>query len=211
MEVDLPVSKRIENIAVSPTMKVSAKAKEMKALGLDVVNLSAGEPDFPTPKNIKVAAIKAIQNNQTNYTINAGTIELRKAVIEVLKRDHGLDYKMDEVIVSSGAKQSVFNTIQSTVYVGDEVIIPAPYWVSYPEMVTLAQGDSKIVQTKEENGFKIIPKQLEEAITPYTRALILCNPSNPTGSAYTIEELEAIAKIVEKNNFYVIADEIYES
>jgi aspartate aminotransferase len=191
-------------------MKIAAKAKEMRAQGEDVVDLSVGEPDFPTPANIKEAAIKAINNNQTGYTINAGTIELRQAIANRIKTDYNLEYGINDIIVSCGAKHSIFNIIQAICYVGDEVIIPAPYWVSYPEMVSVAQGDSKIIQTTQEADFKITPQQLKAAVTPYTKALILCSPSNPTGSVYTKEELEAIAEIILENNIYVISDEIYD-
>ena len=207
---ELSVCKRIDKVGVSPTMKVAGEAKAMKARGEDVIDLSVGEPDFPTPQNIKDAAKRAIDEEHTKYTINAGTVELRKAIQESLKRDHNLDYELSELIVSNGAKQSVYNTIMATVHVDDEVIIPAPYWVSYPQMVTLAHGTPVIINTTEETGFKITPKQLEDAITPYTRAMILCNPSNPTGSAYTKEELEEIATIVSRHHIFVIADEIYE-
>ncbi len=206
----MSVSKRVNKIGVSPTMRVAAEAKEMKARGENVIDFSVGEPDFPTPKHIKDAAIKAIEENQTKYTVNAGTPELRIAIANKLKRDHNLDYGINEIIVSSGAKQSVFNAVQTTVHVDDEVIIPAPYWVSYPEMVTLAHGHSIIINTTEKSGFKITPEQLKDAVTPYTRALILCNPSNPTGSAYTRNELEVLAEIIVQGNYYVIADEIYE-
>jgi len=206
----MSVSKRINKIGVSPTMKVAAEAKQMQARGESVIDFSMGEPDFPTPPNVKEAAIRAIENNQTRYTLNQGTIELRTAISNKLKNENGLEYSPDEIIVSAGAKQSLYNTIQSLIYVDDEVIIPAPYWVSYPDMVSLADGQSVIVPTTEETGFKITPEQLKKAITPYTKILILCNPSNPTGSCYTRKELEAIAEIVEQNNFYVISDEIYE-
>ncbi|NJD22279.1 MAG: pyridoxal phosphate-dependent aminotransferase [Melioribacter sp.] len=204
------VSKRINKIGVSPTMKVAAEAKLMQSRGESVIDFSVGEPDFPTPPNVKEAAVRAIANNQTRYTLNQGTIELRTAISNKLNKENGLEYSTDEIIVSAGAKQSLYNTIQSLIYVDDEVIIPAPYWVSYPDMVSLAHGQSVIVPTTEETGFKITPEQLKKAITPYTKILILCNPSNPTGSCYTRKELEAIAKIVEENNFYVISDEIYE-
>jgi aspartate/methionine/tyrosine aminotransferase len=204
------VSERVNRIAESPTMKVAAEAKKMSSEGIDVIDLSVGEPDFPTPQNIKDAAIRAINENQTRYTINAGTVELRKAIAAKFKRDNNLDYGINEIIASNGAKQSLFNAIHSIVYSDDEVIIPAPYWVSYPEMVNLAHGKSVIIPTDESTGFKISPEQLRNAITPNTKVLILCNPSNPTGSAYTRKELEAIAEIVEKENFYVISDEIYE-
>lgn len=204
------VSKRINNIIESPTMKVAAEAKGMQARGEHVIDLSVGEPDFPTPRNIKDAAIEAIEKNMTRYTVNPGTVELRKAIQNKLKNDHGLDYTLNEIIVSNGAKQSIFNAVQSIIYIDDEAIIPAPYWVSYPEMITLAHGKPVIVETSEENGFKITPEQLKNAITPATKLLILCNPSNPTGSAYTKAELEAIAAVAEEHDFYIISDEIYE-
>jgi aspartate/methionine/tyrosine aminotransferase len=194
----------------SPTMKVSALAKKMKADGENVINLSVGEPDFPTPDNIKRAAKKAIDENQTRYTINSGTVELRKAIAAKLKRDNSLDYDIKNIIVSNGAKHSVFNCILATVNKGEEVIIPAPYWVSYPDMVSIAYGTSIIIDTKEENGFKLTPQELESAITPKTKALILCNPSNPTGSAYSKAEFEKVAEVCLKHNFYIISDEIYE-
>ena len=206
----LSVSKQIEKVGVSPTMKVSAEAKAMKARGEDVIDLSVGEPDFPTPQNIKDAAKNAIDTEHTKYTVNPGTVQLRQAIASRLKEDHGLEYSIDEIIVSNGAKQSVYNTIMVTVNVDDEVIVPAPYWVSYPEMVTLAHGEPVIVPTTEESGFKITPQQLEDAITSYTRAVILCNPSNPTGSAYTKEELLALYEVISKHDIYVISDEIYE-
>ena len=194
----------------SPTMKVSALAKKMRADGEKVINLSVGEPDFPTPDNIKQAAKKAIDENQTRYTINAGTVELRKAVAAKLKRDNGLDYDIKNIIVSNGAKHSVFNCILATVNKGEEVIIPAPYWVSYPDMVSIADGTSIIIDTKEKNGFKVTPEELENAVTTKTKALILCNPSNPTGSAYSKAELEKVADVCLSHNFYIISDEIYE-
>ena len=191
-------------------MKVSALAKKMKADGENVINLSVGEPDFPTPENIKQAAKKAIDENQTRYTINPGTVELRKAIAAKLKRDNDLDYDIKNIIVSNGAKHSIFNCILATVNQGEEVIIPAPYWVSYPDMVSIANGTSIIIDTKEGNGFKVTPEELERAITPRTKALILCNPSNPTGSAYSKNELEKVAEVCLKHNFYIISDEIYE-
>ncbi|KUO59667.1 aspartate aminotransferase [bacterium BRH_c32] len=204
------VSKRINNIIESPTMKVAAEAKGMQARGEHVIDLSVGEPDFPTPRNIKDAAIEAIGNNMTRYTVNPGTVELRKAIQNKFKNDHNLDYTLNEIIVSNGAKQSIFNAVQSIIYIDDEAIIPAPYWVSYPEMITLAHGKPVIVETTEESGFKITPEQLKNSVTPATKLLILCNPSNPTGSAYTKEELEAIAAVAEEHDFYIISDEIYE-
>ena len=203
-------SNRANKIHVSPTMQVAAEAKKMKAEGINVIDLSVGEPDFPTPHNIKEAAKKAIDENQTRYTINVGTVELRKAIIQKLKRDNHLEYNLNEVIASNGAKQCVFNAILAVINDGDEVIIPAPYWVSYPDMVSMANGKSIFIETKEENGFKLIPKKLEEAITSKTKMLILCNPSNPTGSAYTKTELEALADVIEGKNILVLSDEIYE-
>ncbi len=191
-------------------MQVAAEAKRMRSEGINVIDLSVGEPDFPTPHNIKEAAKKAIDENHTKYTINAGTIELRKAIAAKLKRDNNLDYSLKEIIVSNGAKQSVFNTILATVNEGEEVIIPSPYWVSYPDMVSVANGISVFPETSEANGFKILPAQLDKAITDKTKIFILCNPSNPTGSAYTKNELEALAEVIENKNIMVISDEIYE-
>jgi aspartate/methionine/tyrosine aminotransferase len=191
-------------------MKVAALAKKMKAEGEKIIDLSVGEPDFPTPSNIKEAAKKAIDENQTRYTLNAGSVDLRKAISAKLKKDNGLDYEIKNIIVSNGAKHSVFNCILAAVNKGEEVIIPAPYWVSYPDMVSIANGTSIIIDTKEENGFKVTPEQLENVITPRTKAFILCNPSNPTGSAYSKNELEKIAEVCLRHNFYIISDEIYE-
>ena len=204
------VSERIDKIGVSPTMKVAAKAKEMQSEGLPVIDLSVGEPDFPTPQNIKDAAKRAIDENQTYYTINAGTVQLRKAIAAKLKNENNLEYSHENIIVSCGVKHSLYNAIQTTVNKDDEVILPAPYWVSYPEMISVADGKTVIIDTTQENGFKVTPEQLKKAITPKTKAFILCNPSNPTGSTYTRKELEAIAEIALENNFYVISDEIYE-
>ncbi|OGU37052.1 MAG: aspartate aminotransferase [Ignavibacteria bacterium RIFOXYB2_FULL_35_12] len=203
-------SERVNKIHVSPTMQVATEAKKMKAEGINVIDLSVGEPDFPTPHNIKEAAKKAIDENQTRYTINAGTIELRKAIAQKLKRDNHLDYSLSEIIVSNGAKQCVYNSILATVNESDEIIIPAPYWVSYPDMVSMANGKSVIIETKEADGFKLKPEQLESALTPKTKILILCNPSNPTGSAYTKSELESLAEVIKNKNVLVISDEIYE-
>jgi aspartate aminotransferase len=201
---------RINKVNFSQTMKISAEARKLSGEGIHIVDLSAGEPDFPTPQNIKDAAIDAVNRNFTRYTLNAGTIELRKAVANKLKTDNELEYNINDIVVSNGAKQSIFNAIHTVVNIGDEVIIPSPYWVSYPEMVILAHGTPVIVKTNEENNFKILPEQLQSSITEETKALILCNPSNPTGAAYTEEELESIAKICRKYDFYIISDEIYE-
>lgn len=203
-------SDRIKNISESQTGKISAKAITMRKAGIDVINLSVGEPDFPTPENIKEAAKKAIDNNLTKYTVNKGVVELRQAIAHKLKEENNLEYDVNNIIVSNGAKQSILMVMMSLVNKGDEVIIPAPYWVSYPEMVGLAEGRPVFINANEENGFKITPEQLKDNMSANTKALILCNPSNPTGAAYTRDELERIAEIVEQEDIYVIADEIYE-
>jgi aspartate/methionine/tyrosine aminotransferase len=201
---------RVKDIFASPTMMIASQVIKLKSEGVDVIDLSVGESDFYTPDNIKNAGKNAIDKNLTRYTLNQGTIELRSAISAKLKRDNSLNYNLNEIIVSCGAKHSVYNGIFSTVNPGDEVIIPAPYWVSYPAMVSLAGGKSIIIDTDEFVGFKVTPEQLISAITPKTKMLILCNPSNPTGSLYTKQELIELAEIVLKNNFYVLADEIYE-
>lgn len=206
---DYMISQHIDKITGSPTMAVAAKAKNLQAQGIEIIDLSVGEPDFPTPDNVKDAAVKAIAANHTKYTINAGLPALRKAVAESINAKYGLDYTPAEVIISSGAKHSLFNLISALIYIDDEVIIPAPYWVSYPEMVTLAHGKSVILETSAESGFKINPADLEKAITPKTKLLVLCNPSNPTGTTYTRDELLAIANIVKKAGIFVVSDEIY--
>lgn len=204
------IADRVKDIGASPTMMVAAEAKKLKSEGVDVIDLSMGEPDFNTPLNIKESGKRAIDENHTRYTLNPGTNELRTAIAAKLKRDNHLEYKLNEIIVSSGAKHSVYNSILATVNPDDEVIIPNPYWVSYPAMVSLAQGKSVIIDTNESTGFKVTPEQLRAAITSKTKMFILCNPSNPTGSAYTKKELEAISEVVLENNFYVLTDEIYE-
>jgi aspartate aminotransferase len=206
----LTLSDRVYKISVSPTMKVAQQAIEMKARGENIIDFSVGEPDFPTPQNIKDAAIKAINNNFTKYTVNTGFVKLREAIARKLKIDNNVEYSPNQIIVSTGAKQSVFNAIQSIVCSDDEVITSSPYYVSYPEMVTLANGKNVIIPTTEETGFKITPRQLRDAITPRTKLFILCNPSNPTGTTYTKEELEELAEIFENGNFYILSDEIYE-
>ena len=190
---------------------MSQKSSEMKAQGIDVINLSVGEPDFHTPDKIKDAAKQAIDDNWSYYSPVPGYVDLRKAIVGKLKRENNLDYTVNEILVSNGAKQSVCNTVMALVDDGDEVIIPAPYWVSYPQMVKLAGGEPVIVNATFEQDFKMTPEQLEQAITPKTRLLILCSPSNPTGSVYTKEELEALAKVIVKHDdIIVVADEIYE-
>lgn len=204
------ISNRASKIQVSPTMKVAGKAKELKAAGVNVIDLSLGEPDFPTPQNIKDAAVRGLREGHTRYTLNPGTMELRKAICQKLQRDNGLTYDPSEVIVSSGAKQSIFNAVMALVNEGDEVIIPAPYWVSYPDMVSLSGGVCVYPLAKEENGFRITAEELEKAITPKTKLLILCNPSNPTGGSYDKTWLQSLADVIKRHNIYVLSDEIYE-
>ena len=190
---------------------MSQKSSEMKAQGIDVINMSVGEPDFNTPDHIKEAAKQAIDDNYSRYSPVPGYPELRRAIVEKLKRENGLDYTTDEVIVSNGAKQSVCNAVMALVNPGEEVIIPTPYWVSYPQMALLAGGTPVFVEATFEQNFKMTPEQLEAAITPRTRLLILCSPSNPTGSVYNKEELRALANIILKHeDLFVLADEIYE-
>ena len=190
---------------------MSQKSSEMKAQGIDVINLSVGEPDFNTPDAIKEAAKKAIDENYSRYSPVPGYPELRKAIVAKLKKENGLDYTMNEILVSNGAKQSVCNTVMALVNEGEEVIIPAPYWVSYPQMAKLAGATPVFVNAGFEQNFKMTPEQLEEAITPKTRLLILCSPSNPTGSVYSKEELKGLADVILRHdNLYVLADEIYE-
>jgi len=205
------ISQRAKNLAASETLKITALAKEMKAVGKSVISLSAGEPDFKTPDYICDAAIQAIRDGHHGYTVNNGTIELRKAISEKLKRDNNLSYTAEQIIVSNGAKQSVGFALLAILDEGDEVIIPAPYWVSYPEMVKLGQGTPVVIRTRFEDEYKLTPEQLENSITPRTKVLILCSPSNPTGSCYTREELRALAKVMLKHpDVYVLSDEIYE-
>lgn len=203
------ISERARRIGVSQTLKISEKAKQMKNEGIDVIDLSVGEPDFPTPENIKNAGKKAIDENFTKYTANEGIIELKKAIIERVKEDHGIEYNLDEVLVSCGAKHSLYNAILAIVEKGDEVIIPSPYWVSYPEMVYLADGKVVFLEALEENNFCLKAKQIKDAISPSTKAIIINNPCNPTGAAYTKEELEEIASVLEKEDIIIISDEIY--
>ncbi|HEX2962004.1 MAG TPA: pyridoxal phosphate-dependent aminotransferase [Ignavibacteriales bacterium] len=204
------ISERIKNIAASPTMKVAAKAIQLKAEGADLVDFSVGEPDFPTPEHIKEAARIGIDNNFTKYTVNEGMLELRIAIAEKLKRENNLEYDPKEILVSNGAKQALFNVVMTLVEEGDEVLIPAPYYVSYPEMVKIAGGKPVTVQTKAEDGFKLMPDALLDAINEKTKALILCSPSNPTGLVYTEKELEALGEVIKEKNIFVISDEVYE-
>ena len=205
------LSDRLNRLAPSATLAMSQKSSELKAQGVDVINMSVGEPDFNTPDHIKAAAIKAVEENWTRYSPVPGYLSLKEAIVKKLKNENGLDYAPSQILTSNGAKQSVCNTIMAVVNAGDEVIIPAPYWVSYPQMVLLAEGTPVFVEAKIEQDFKITPEQLEQAITPKTRALILCSPSNPTGSVYSKEELEGLKNVLLKHErIIVIADEIYE-
>ena len=205
------ISDRLNRLAPSATLAMSQKSGEMKAQGVDVINMSVGEPDFNTPDHIKEAAKKAIDENYSRYSPVPGYVELRKAISNKLKNENGLEYSVNEILVSNGAKQSVCNTVMALVNDGEEVIIPAPYWVSYPQMVKLAGGVPVFVEAGFEQNFKMTPEQLEAAITPKTRMIILCSPSNPTGSVYSAEELAALAEVIKRHdNLYVLADEIYE-
>ena len=205
------LSNRLNRLAPSATLAMSQKSSEMKAQGIDVINMSVGEPDFNTPDHIKEAAKKAVDDNFSKYSPVPGYPDLRKAIVAKLKKENGLDYTADEILVSNGAKQCVCNAVMALVDDGDEVIIPAPYWVSYPQMVKLAGGTPVIVEAGFEQDFKMTPEQLEAAITPKTRMLILCSPSNPTGSVYSHEEMKALAEVVLRHeDLFVLADEIYE-
>lgn len=205
------VSKRAQLLESSATLKITGRAKELARQGKSIVSLSAGEPDFKTPRHICDAAIDAINAGFHGYTMNTGTPELRELICAKLRRDNNLDYSPSHIVCSNGAKQSVGFSLLALVNPGDEVIIPAPYWVSYPEMVKLAEGRPVFVRTLFEDDFKLTPQQLEDAITPKTKALVLCSPSNPTGSCYTREELSALAAVLRKYpDVYVISDEIYE-
>jgi aspartate aminotransferase len=201
----------LSNIKPSPTIAVAMKAAELKAAGKDIISLGMGEPDFDTPQNIKDAAIKAIQKGDTKYTAVDGTAALKKAIIEKFKRENSIQYKASEIIVSTGAKQVIYNALIASINPDDEVIIPAPYWVSYPDMVLLAGGKPVIVDSSEKNNFKISPTDLEEKITPKTKWIILNSPSNPTGACYSQNELRALADVLLRHpQVYIMADDIYE-
>lgn len=205
------VSERLASLSPSETLAMSQKSNELKAQGIDVINMSVGEPDFFTPDHIKDAAKQAVDANFSFYSPVPGYPALRNAIVAKLKNENGLDYKAEQIVCSNGAKQSVCNVLLSIIGKGDEVIVPAPYWVSYVEMVKLAEGTNVIVSAGIEQNFKITPQQLESAITPKTKALILCSPSNPTGSVYSREELKGLADVLAKYpNVIVISDEIYE-
>lgn len=205
------LSDRLNRLAPSATLAMSQKSSEMKAQGIDVINMSVGEPDFNTPDHIKNAAKEAVDNNYSRYSPVPGYADLRKAIAAKLKRENHLEYNINEILVSNGAKQSVCNTVMALVNDGDEVIIPTPYWVSYPQMVKLAGGNPVFINAGFEQNFKITAQQLKDAITPKTRLLILCSPSNPTGSVYTKDELESLAEVIKSHeDLFVLADEIYE-
>ena len=206
------ISQRVASLENSQTLEMSQKSRDLQAQGIDVINLSVGEPDFNTPDHIKEAAIQAIKDNYSHYSPVPGYPELLKAISGKLKRENNLDYATDQIVVSNGAKHSLANVILSLVNKDDEVIIPAPYWVSYAELVKLAEGKNIIIQTSIENDFKITPEQLKKAITTKTKAMFLCSPSNPTGNLYTKDELKAIAEVVANSgvDMYILSDEIYE-
>ena len=205
------ISNNLKRIKPSPTIAVTQKARELRAAGKDVVGLGAGEPDFDTPINVKNAAIKAIRDGDTKYTAVDGTPALKKAILKKFKRENKLNYKLDEITVGTGGKQVLYNTFMATLNKGDEVIIPAPFWVSYPDMVLLAGGKPKIVKCDEKDGFKITPAKLTAAITKRTKWIILNSPSNPTGSGYSKSEIQKLAKVLIKNKkVHILSDDIYE-
>lgn len=206
----MKLASRVAKIKPSETLAITAKANALRAEGRDVINFGAGEPDFDTPDNVKDAAIKAIKDGFTKYTPVGGTDELKDAVIAKFRRDNSLEYKRSEIVVSCGAKHTLYNLAQAIFEPGDEVIIVAPYWVSYPDIVVLAGGEPVILNTIEEENFKLRPQQLQSAITSKTRALIINSPSNPTGISYSPEELKALASVIMKNDIYIITDDIYE-
>ena len=206
----MKLAARVSQISPSLTLAIAAKAKAMQAEGIDVCSFSTGEPDFPTPEHICQAAKKALDEGKTKYGPAAGEPKLREAIAHKLRVDNNLDYQAENIIVTNGGKYSLFNLMQALIEAGDEVIIPAPYWLSYPEMVKLADGKPVIVNTLAENDYKITPQQLKQAITPQTKLFILNSPSNPTGAVYTPEEIRTLAQVVVDNNLLVVSDEIYE-
>jgi len=210
MRIEIRLSERLRKIKPSPTLSITSKAKKLKSEGKDIVNLAAGEPDFDTPLAVKDAAITAIKSGFTKYTPTTGIPELKKLICEKFRKDNSLIYTPEQIVVSCGAKHSIFNALFVLVSRQDEVLIPVPYWVSYPEMVNLCDGVPRFIDTQPENGFKITERDLEKHITKKTKALILNSPSNPTGCVYTKEELEKIAQICVKKRIFVLSDEIYE-
>jgi aspartate aminotransferase len=205
----MKLAARVSKVTPSITLEITAKAKSMQAEGIDVCSFSAGEPDFDTPAHIKAAAVKALDEGKTKYGPGTGELKLREAIAQTLKNDLGLDYRPENIIVSNGGKHSLYNLIMALIDPGDEVIIPAPYWVSYPEMVILAGGIPVIVQTDASTNYKITPEQLKQAITPKTKLFVLNSPSNPTGMVYTPGEIKALAQVVVEEDIYVVSDEIY--
>jgi len=206
----MKVSRRAQDVPPSATLFVSARAKELKAQGKDVIGFGAGEPDFDTPEYIKEAAIAALKAGKTKYTPSAGILELRSAIAEKLERENGLKYSPDQIIVNIGGKHSVYEAMQAVIDPGDEVILPAPYWVTYPETIKLAGGIPKVIRTEAAKGYKITPQQLKKAITGKTAMLVLNSPNNPGGFTYTPKELKDIAKVLEGTKVCVLSDEIYE-
>ncbi len=204
------LAERTKLIKPSVTLAIAAKAGKLRSEGVDVVNFSAGEPDFDTPDHIKAAAVEAIRKGMTKYTDVKGIEPLRAAIVHKYERDYGLSYRTDDVLVSCGAKHSIYNILQAIVNPGDEIVIPAPYWVSYSDMALLAGGVPKIIQTREANGFRITPEQLEAGLTSKTKVFVLNSPCNPTGASYDAVELLAMARILEKHSCLIIADDIYE-
>mgnify|MGYP001556788916 FL=1 len=207
----ISLANRVQRVKPSPTLSITARVAELRAAGRDIIGLGAGEPDFDTPEHIRDAAIRAIQAGQTRYTAVDGTPGLKQAVIDKFSRDNGLEYKADQILVSCGGKQSFYNLVQALLNPGDEVIIPAPYWVSYPDMVRLADGEPVIIKVGADEGFKISPQQLEAAINAKTRLFVINSPSNPTGVAYTRAELEELGKVLRRHPQVLIAtDDMYE-
>ena len=206
----MELASRMEKLSPSVTMAITALGRELKAQGRDILSFSAGEPDFNTPDVIKEAAIQAIKDGHTKYTAVEGITETKQAIINKLKRDHGLDYELGHIVISNGAKHSLFNLFQLLIEKGDEVIIPAPYWVTYPEQVQYSDGVPVFIDTNDETGFKVTAEQIKAAITPKTKILLLNSPSNPTGAVYTKEELTAIGKVLEDTDILVFSDEMYE-
>lgn len=209
-EIAMGIANRAKKVSPSLTLEITAKANKMKAEGIDVVSFGAGEPDFNTPDYIIAAAKTALDKGLTKYTPASGTVSVRKAICAKLKTDNNLTYEPSEIVVSNGAKHSLYNAFLAVVNAGDEVIIPAPYWLTYPELVKLCDGVPVYVDTKAENNFKMTPAELQKAITPKTKAIIFNNPSNPTGTVYTESEIKALAAVIEKTDIYVVSDEIYE-
>ena len=206
----MKIASRMEKLSPSVTLAITALARDLKAQGKDILSFSAGEPDFDTPEVIKQAAMQAIKDGHTKYTAVPGTIDSRQAIVNKLKKDHGLDYQIDDVIVSNGAKHSLFNLFQALIEEGDEVIIPAPYWVTYPDQVKFSDGVPVFIETEDTNNFKITAEQLKAAITPKTRVLLLNTPSNPSGAVYTKEELLSLAEVLKGTDILILSDEMYE-